>query len=49
MRALTETETETLFKKLANYTGRSLTQLIAPTDAESSPDRSVFRLHESRV
>lgn len=51
MRALTETETETLFKKLANYTGRSLTQLIAPTDGETSTttDRSVFRLHESRV
>lgn len=52
MRALTETETQTLFKKLANYTGRSLTQLIAPTDSETDPspsDRHVFRLHESRV
>ncbi|KAK5085751.1 ribosome biosynthesis protein nip7 [Lithohypha guttulata] len=55
MRALTETETETLFKKLANYTGRSLTQLIAPsesaddTDITTNNDRHVFRLHESRV
>lgn len=55
MRALTETETETLFKKLANYTGRSLTQLIQPDADEddskpSSPSsRHVFRLHESRV
>jgi len=59
MRALTETETETLFKKLANYTGRSLTQLIAPETTESSTttssnpktadNRHVFRLHQSRV
>lgn len=53
MRALTETETETLFKKLATYTGRSLTQLIQPEDEDSSSSstntRYVFRLHESRV
>ncbi|KAK2786322.1 ribosome biosynthesis protein nip7 [Onygenales sp. PD_12] len=58
MRALTETETQTLFSKLANYTGRSLNNLIAPpttsTDgtANSDPsanDRHVFRLHASRV
>ena len=59
MRALTETETKTLFEKLANYTGRSLTHLIAPrastttTSSDSasttSDDRHVFRLHESRV
>lgn len=52
MRALTEIETQTLFKKLANYTGRSLTQLIAPdssSDETSNADRHVFRLHESRV
>jgi 60S ribosome subunit biogenesis protein NIP7 len=49
MRPLTETETQTLFSKLANYTGRSLNQLIAPTDAVSEDDRHVFRLHESRV
>lgn len=60
MRALTETETQTLFKKLANYTGRSLTQLIAPstdsldnennsTTTTNNNTRHVFRLHESRV
>src|SRR5271163_1613908 len=49
MRPLTETETQTLFSKLANYTGRSLNQLIAPTDAAGEDDRHVFRLHESRV
>ena len=48
MRALTEPETQTLFSKLANYTGRSLNQLIAPTDGDEK-DRHVFRLHESRV
>ena len=57
MRPLTEEETQTLFTKLANYTGRSLTQLIAapPSSSSSSssssstPDRYVFRLHASRV
>ncbi|KEF59958.1 60S ribosome subunit biogenesis protein nip7 [Exophiala aquamarina CBS 119918] len=54
MRPLTDVETQTLFTKLANYTGRSLTQLIAPEGDSSgndttSNDRSVFRLHESRV
>jgi 60S ribosome subunit biogenesis protein NIP7 len=55
MRALTDVETQTLFSKLANYTGRSLNQLIAPTsgttgsDGEMDQDRYVFRLHESRV
>lgn len=51
MRPLTETETQTLFTKLANYTGRSLTQLIAPppSNSSSTPDRYVFRLHASRV
>ena len=54
MRALTETETQTLFSKLANYTGRSLTHLIAPppscdTTLTSPSDRYVFRLHASRV
>jgi len=48
MRPLTDVETQTLFTKLANYTGRSLTQLIAPTDS-ADDDRYVFRLHESRV
>ena len=50
MRPLTEPETKTLFEKLANYTGRSLNNLIAPSDTtDSESDRHVFRLHESRV
>ncbi|RMZ92396.1 hypothetical protein DV736_g370, partial [Chaetothyriales sp. CBS 134916] len=50
MRPLTDTETKTLFTKLANYTGASLSQLIAPPPSSSGPsDRNVFRLHESRV
>lgn len=57
MRPLTETETQTLFSKLANYTGRSLTHLIAPPSSvsgssnsnSSSSARHVFRLHASRV
>ena len=53
MRSLTEAETQTLFAKLANYTGRSLNNLIAPPASESSivetSDRHVFRLHASRV
>ncbi|KAL9107256.1 MAG: hypothetical protein Q9227_007797 [Pyrenula ochraceoflavens] len=51
MRPLSDTETKTLFEKLANYTGRSLTNLIAPTSSNDSPDqdRHVFRLHGSRV
>lgn len=52
MRALTDVETQTLFSKLANYTGRSLNQLIAPsssTDKPTDANRHVFRLHETRV
>ncbi|KAI9826379.1 MAG: ribosome biosynthesis protein nip7 [Thelocarpon impressellum] len=51
MRPLTEQETQTLFTKLANYTGRSLTHIIAPPPSSSTPDsdRPVFRLHQSRV
>lgn len=50
MRELIETEMKTLFDKLANYTGRSLTNLISPASADSaSSERFVFRLHESRV
>ena len=53
MRALTESETKTLFEKLANYTGRSLTHLISPpssgVEASKHDDRFVFRLHASRV
>ena len=49
MRPLTDVETQTLFTKLANYTGRSLNQLIAPSDSSNDNDRHVFRLHDSRV
>ncbi|TPX08608.1 uncharacterized protein E0L32_009947 [Thyridium curvatum] len=44
MRPLTETETQTLFKKLADYTGASLKNLIAPLDNSPNADRYVFRL-----
>jgi 60S ribosome subunit biogenesis protein NIP7 len=46
MRPLTEAETKTLFEKLANYTGRSLTQLIQPN---SDKERCVFRVQGLRV
>lgn len=46
MRQLTEEETKTLFSKLANYTGRSLNSLVAPTDGGP---QMVFRLQGSRV
>lgn len=61
MRPLTEQETKSLFEKLANYTGRSLTNLIADpsasTDAADTSashknahaERNVFRMHGSRV
>lgn len=53
MRTLTDTETQTLFSKLANYTGRSLSHLIVPSasssDSGKEEDRYVFRLHGSRV
>jgi 60S ribosome subunit biogenesis protein NIP7 len=49
MRPLTDVETQTLFTKLANYTGRSLNQLIAPSEDGKEGERHVFRLHESRV
>ena len=55
MRPLTEKETETLFSKLANYTGRSLTHLIQPPSSESadpknpSSERHVFRIQNNRV
>jgi UPF0113 Pre-PUA domain len=48
MRPLTEEETQVLFKKLANYTGTSLKNLIAPLDNSPNSDRYVFRLHQSR-
>lgn len=46
MRALTEGEMQTLFAKIANYTGQSLKNLIAPGD---NGDQFVFRLHQNRV
>ena len=50
MRPLTETETHALFSKLAIYTGRSLTHLIAPpSDPSDGSERHVFRLQNSRV
>jgi 60S ribosome subunit biogenesis protein NIP7 len=49
MRPLTEPETKTLFDKLANYTGASLKNLIAPLDDSPNADRYVFRLHKDRV
>jgi hypothetical protein len=48
MRPLTETETQTLFAKLANYTGNSLKNLIAPLDNSPNGDRYVFRIQNSR-
>ena len=46
-------ETKTLFEKLANYTGRSLTNLLtdtAPAPAKTAPpDRYVFRMQKDRV
>ncbi|GAB7364299.1 hypothetical protein MBLNU230_g4844t1 [Neophaeotheca triangularis] len=53
MRQLTDTETKTLFEKLANYTGRSLNNLLtdtAPsTTPNAKPDRYVFRVQKDRV
>lgn len=49
MRPLTETETQTLFQKLAHYTGNSLKNLIAPLDDSPNADRYVFRIHKDRV
>ena len=40
---------KTMFDKLANYTGRSLTNLISPPSESAPSERYVFRLHESRV
>ena len=49
MRQLTEKETQTLFAKLANYTGSSLKNLITPLGEGPNADRFVFRLHKDRV
>ncbi|TVY80545.1 60S ribosome subunit biogenesis protein NIP7-like protein [Lachnellula suecica] len=46
MRALTEQEAQTLFAKLAGYTGTSLKSLI---DNGQDSDRYVFRMHQNRV
>lgn len=60
MRQLTESEAKTVFEKLASYTGKSLTNLIAPPGTVDSSDPSsvsstrtqqqhVFRLQKDRV
>lgn len=49
MRPLTETETQTLFKKLASFAGPSLKNLIAPLHNSPQSDRFVFRLHRDRI
>ncbi|KAI9898621.1 hypothetical protein N3K66_006981 [Trichothecium roseum] len=49
MRPLTDAETETVFKKLADYTGPSLKNLIAPVDSSPNADRHVFRISGDRV
>ena len=53
MRQLTDNETKTLFEKLANYTGRSLNNLLtdtAPSPGNNkAPDRYVFRIQKDRV
>lgn len=58
MRPLTESETQTLFTKLANYTGSSLKTLISESSPsgttnnnnnQSKPDRHVFRIQNNRV
>lgn len=50
MRQLTEEETKTLFAKIANYTGRSLNNLIAPPSEDgAATERYVFRLVGTRV
>ncbi|KAF4506307.1 hypothetical protein G6O67_006405 [Ophiocordyceps sinensis] len=49
MRPLTEPETQTVLKKLANYAGPSLKDLFAPLDGSAKPDHHVLRLSRSRV
>jgi len=58
MRPLTDNETQTLFTKLANYTGRSLNHLLTDTAPSSNTaksassdagDRYVFRIQKDRV
>jgi 60S ribosome subunit biogenesis protein NIP7 len=51
MRPLTEGESKTVFEKLANYTGKSLTNLLTDTapGKDGKASRFVFRVQESRV
>lgn len=49
MRPLSEQEMKTLLAKLANYTGNSLKNLIAPLDDSPNADRYVFRIQKDRV
>lgn len=50
MRPLTDTETKTLFEKLANYTGKSLNNLLTDTVTNGkTSDRYVFRVQKDRV
>jgi 60S ribosome subunit biogenesis protein NIP7 len=49
MRALVESEMQTVLKKLANYAGPSLKDIFAPLDNSSEPDHHVLRLSKSRV
>ena len=59
MRPLTDTETKTLFDKLASYTGRSLSNLLTPTPTSTTKSTTksssttdthhVFRIHNTRV
>jgi 60S ribosome subunit biogenesis protein NIP7 len=48
MRELSSHELETVFKKMAEYTGASLKDLIAQDDSPQA-DRNVFRLSQQRV
>lgn len=52
MRQLTEEETKVLFKKLADYTGRSLNHLVQPPESSNDStksERHVFRVQKGRV
>ncbi|KAH8889549.1 60S ribosome subunit biogenesis protein NIP7 [Thozetella sp. PMI_491] len=49
MRALQEQEMKAVMEKLAQYTGGSLKNLIAPLDDGPNADRYVFRLHQNRI
>lgn len=49
MRPLTEPEPRAVLKKLANYAGPSLKNLLTPLDTPSKANHYVFRLSKSRV